>query len=328
MRCVWVAMVTMLLAAPAWAAGRLIIVVGAEGEPEYGRQFNAWADRWAAAAKGALQVEQIGRGPVDGSGTPATLPSPSTAPSTQAVSDKDRLRVVLRTAADEADGPLWLVLIGHGTADERGAKFNLRGPDVSDVELTEWLKPVKRPVAVIDCSSASGPFLPRVSAANRVTVVATRSGSEHQFARFGDMLSAAVIDPAADLDKDGQTSLLEAFLVASGRVDALYTAAGRLVTEHALLDDTGDGRGLSADAFQGTRLKRPTANNAADGVRANQWVLRPVEKMHSLAPETQAKCDELEAAVEALRAKKSSLSEDQYYRQLERLMIDLAKLEP
>ena len=41
---------------------------------------------------------------------------------------------------------------------------------------------------------------------------ATRTGSEVQFAHFGEYLAGAIADPAADLDKDGQTSLLEAFI--------------------------------------------------------------------------------------------------------------------
>ena len=33
------------------------------------------------------------------------------------------------------------MLIGHGTFDGKDAKFNLRGPDVSDEELAQWLAP-------------------------------------------------------------------------------------------------------------------------------------------------------------------------------------------
>ena len=72
---------------------------------------------------------------------------------------------------------VWLVLIGHGTYDGKEAKFNLRGPDVSDAELAEWLKACKRPLAVIDCSSSSAPFLNRLSGRDRVVITATRTGS-------------------------------------------------------------------------------------------------------------------------------------------------------
>ena len=88
------------------------------------------------------------------------------------------------------------------------------GADLSDVELAEWLAPVKRPVVVINCASASGPFLNRLSGNDRVVVTATKSGHETNFARFGQYLAEAIADPHADLDKDGQVSLLEAFLTA------------------------------------------------------------------------------------------------------------------
>src|SRR5213076_1421481 len=133
--------------------------------------------------------------------------------------------------------------LGHGTFDRRSAKFNLRGADLSADELAKWLAPVHRPLVVIDAASASGPFIKALSGPDRVIVTATRSGDEQNATRFGGFLADAVSDPLADLDKDGQTSLLEAFLVAAKRVDASYTEAGLLATEHALLDDNGDGLG-------------------------------------------------------------------------------------
>jgi hypothetical protein len=110
------------------------------------------------------------------------------------------------------------VLIGHGTFDGKEAKFNLVGPDFSATELAAWLQPVHRPLAVIDTASASGPFINKLSARDRVLITSTRSGHEENYARFGQYLAEAIADPQADLDKDGQTSLLEAFLTASHRV--------------------------------------------------------------------------------------------------------------
>ena len=77
-------------------------------------------------------------------------------------------------------GSFWLIVIGHGTFDLDGsAKFNLSAiSDISDVELTNWTKPIKRPMAVIDCSASSSPFLQKLSAPNRVIITATRSGTE------------------------------------------------------------------------------------------------------------------------------------------------------
>jgi hypothetical protein len=288
----------------------VIVVVGAEGEAEFGQLFGKWADRFAdAARKGGADYVEVGR---DASGTG---------------DDKQRLQSVLAEATKTESRPLWLVLIGHGTHDGREAKFNLRGPDVSDAELAEWLKPCRRPLAVVNCSSASAPFLNRLSGPGRVVVTATRTGAENNFARFGDPFSASVADPAADLDKDGQTSLLEAFIAASHKVEEYYAQEGRLATEHALLDDNGDGAGIPADWFQGTRAAKPAKSGAPlDGPRAHQWHLVLSDAERAMPAEFRAKRDKLELEIEALRGRKSTLPEPDYYAQLERLLIQLARL--
>jgi hypothetical protein len=197
---------------------------------------------------------------------------------------------------------------------------------VTDAELAEWLKAVSRPVAVIDCTSASAPFLKKLSGPpNRVIVTATRSGSENNYARFGDYLSAAIADPSADIDRDGQTSLLEAFIAASRRTDEFYKGANRLATEHALLDDNGDALGTPADWFQGTRVAKVSKDGKpADGTRAHRWhlVLSPEEQ--AMSAEARSKRDALEGEIEALRAKKAQMMEGDYYTQLEKLLVQLA----
>jgi len=303
------------VAAPADAADRstVVLVVGAEGEGEYGREFAKWADRWAdAAAKASAELLVVGR---DEASTSAA--------------DKQRLQSLLDAQLKQPaqSKPLWLVFIGHGTHDGKEAKFNLRGPDVSDAELAEWLKACRRPLAVIDCSSSSAPFLTRLSGRDRVVITATRTGSETNYARFGDYFSASIADPAADLDKDGQTSLLEAFIAASHRVEEFYKEAGRLPTEHALLDDNGDALGTPANWFQGTRATRAAKNGAPlDGTRANQWHLLRSPAEQAMPAEARAKRDALELRIETLRGKKASMPEAEYYAQLEKLMLELARV--
>lgn len=280
----------------------IALVVGAEGAPEFGKQFNDWAGRWeqAAAQAGAKLVKSDSR---------------------------DALQTFLTNAAKQSDAPLWLVLIGHGTFDGREAKFNLQGPDLSDRDLAEWLKPITRPLAIINCSSASSPFINRLAAANRVVITATRSGHEHNFSRFGEFLSKSIADPAADLDKDGQTSLLEAYLAAVHRTEEFYKQEARLATEHALLDDNGDGLGTPADWFQGVRATKRAKDGAAlDGARAHQWCLLLSQREQSMPPELRQQRDRLELAIEALRDKKASLKEPDYYVQLEPLLLELARL--
>ena len=288
----------------------LVLVIGAPGEPEYAEQFSSWAGSWKeAAAKGGLQTFVIGED--------------------QDKPDQDlrRLLDVLTNEVAKPAGELWLVFIGHGTFDGRSAKFNLRGPDISAADLAEVLKPCRRPLAVIQCASASGPFLKALSASGRVIVTATRSGYEVNATRFGGYMARAIADPAADLDKDGQTSLLEAFLAASRQVEQFYKEQGRLMTEHALLDDNGDGFGTPAEWFRGVRAVKSAADGkSVDGVRAHQMFMVPGDLERRLPPEVRARRDELEQKLSALRSNKTKMNEDEYYRQLEGILLETARL--
>jgi hypothetical protein len=241
--------------------------------------------------------------------------------------DRERLRAALAEKSSAGLEPLWVVLIGHGTFDGREAKFNLRGPDVTDSELAEWLKPIRRPLAIINGASASGPFLNRLSGEGRVVVTATRSGDEQNFARFGGHIAEAIADPRADLDKDGQTSLLEAFLTASSRVDEFYRTRSRLATEHALIDDNGDRLGTPADWFRGVRAtKRARDDSEPDGIRSHQFHLVRNERERRMPAASRKRRDELERSMADLRAKKARLPEDEYYAQLESILIEIARL--
>jgi hypothetical protein len=241
--------------------------------------------------------------------------------------DRTRLMNVLKDEVARPDGELWLVFIGHGTFDGRSAKFNLRGPDISADDLAVALQSCRRPLAVVQCASASGPFISALSAPNRIIIAATRSGYEENATRFGGYLAQAIADPTADLDKDGQVSLLEAFLFASRQVDQSYKEQGRLATEHALLDDNGDGLGTPAEWFRGVRaVKTPADGKSVDGVRAHQMNLVRSEAERELSPELRARRDELEQKLSALRLRKPTLPEAEYYAQLETVLVEIARL--
>ena len=288
----------------------VIVVVGAYGTHEYGTQFSKWANLWEEAClKGDAKFHAIG---LDKAGSS---------------NDRTTLQKILADESKQTTAALWLVLIGHGTFDGRTAKFNLRGPDISADDLAEWLKPSLRPLAVINTSSSSAPFLSRLSAQGRVVITATKSGFEQNYTRFGQYLAEAITEPQADLDKDGQTSLLEAFLTASGRVDEFYSAAGRLVTEHALLDDNGDGLGTRADWFRGIRPVRKAEDSVSlDGYRAHQFHIVYSEAENKILPDLRSQRDQLELEVMKLRDAKESLSEEDYFSKLETLLYDIAQI--
>jgi hypothetical protein len=288
----------------------VVVVVGAEGEPEFGSNFLQQVQLWKQVAERAVaQSIVIG---LD---------------KTNALDDRSLLKETLAEQTNSA-APLWLALIGHGTFDGKEARFNLRGPDVSDADLAAWVEPLQRQLVVINCASASAPFLKTLSRTNRVIVTATRSGSELNFARFGEYFAKALPDASSDLDKDGQVSLLEAFLMASRHVAEFYQTEGRLTTEHALIDDNGDGLGTPADWFRGVRaIKKAKDGASLDGTRANQLQLVLSAAEQAISANVRAKRDELELSVAKLRESKSQMSEDDYYRELEKILLELAKLQ-
>ncbi|MGV3773121.1 MAG: hypothetical protein ACO1QB_09490 [Verrucomicrobiales bacterium] len=296
---------------------KVIVVTGASGEEEYGNAFAESADLWKKTTTAAqMAYLEIGRSP---GGT----------------NDLELLEKALLSEPKGSLEPLWLVFLGHGTFDGKIAKFNLRGADLASTNLAAMLRSFTRPIITLQCASASGPFLNELSGTNRVVVTATRSGSEQNYARFGTYISQAISDLRADLDKDGQVSVLEAFLYASRQVEDFYKTEGRLATEHALLDDNGDSLGTGASFFRGIRVvKKPAASTSAknqtglsvDGLRAHQIHLIESDFERNLPPEVKEKRNNLELQIEALREKKTSLEADAYYSQLEELLIELSLL--
>jgi hypothetical protein len=296
--------------AAARASTAVLLVVGAEGSPEYGARFRGAAERWQqAAGRAGARTTVIGLQP-DG-GTP----------------DRKRLQEAIARSIGDAPDPLWVVLIGHGTFDGRTARFNLRGPDLAPEDLAAWLKPSRRPLVIINAAPASAPFLKPLTGPDRVIVTATRSGSEKQATRFGGFLADAIADTAADLDQDGGVSVLEAFLFAAKRVESSFGEEGLLATEHALLEDNGDGRGTPASFYRGLApVKRPAEDAAPDGHRAHQLGLLAAPPEKALPPAVRRRRDDLELQVLKLRDGRAKLSPDQYYARLEPLLLELARI--
>ncbi len=293
----------------------VIIAVSAGGEEQYADTFAKWAANWQRACDAAnAKAVTVGLGKNAGDAKPAA-------------SDRERLKAALDAEPHDGADELWLVLLGHGTADAKDAKFNLRGDDVSVSEIAAWLKPFQRPVIVVCAFSSSGAWLKPLAAPGRVIVAATKSGSENNYSRFGGYLSQAIADPAADIDKDGETSLLEAWLTAARKTAEFYKDEGRIATEHSLLDDNGDGLGTPPDWFSGVRLAKKGKDGATpDGQRGAQIHLVRSAAERALTAEQRAQRDALERELSALRGRKAEMKEDDYLRELEALLLKIARI--
>jgi hypothetical protein len=289
----------------------VIVVAGAAGEKQFGEQFQTSAKRWNNFA--------------NKQGWPLVALGSSSA---ESGNDRDLLKQAIEKAASlPADAELWLVLIGHGTFAANVAKFNLVGPDVSAIELGEWLKPVKAKCVILNCSSSSGPFVTALGGKNRIVVTATRSGAEQNFSRFANYLSEAIGSLVADVDHDQEVSLLEAFLAASSQTERFYREDARLATEHALLDDNGDRVGTGGDFYRGARpAKEPEAGKQVDGRVASRVILFSSPEVPKFTSEQLAERQRIEEQIDLLRTRKTQLTEESYFAQLEPLCIELAKL--
>ena len=289
----------------------LVIVTGIAGAEEYTDVFLERSEKWRAAGlKAGAELVFIG------------------ADEESEITDRERLKTVLEEQVNVEEGQLWLVLNGHGTFNGERGKFNLKGPDVSGEDLAEWLKPCRRPLALVSGFSASAPFINRLSGKNRVILSATKSGYEVNYSRFGGYISDAIGSLDADFDKDGQVSLLEAFLKGARDTEEFYSLEGRLASEHALIDDTGDARGTGADWYRGVRVIKKSKNQTQpDGRRAHQFHLIRSEFEQQMPKDLREKRDGLELKVLELRDLKDSFDDESaYYERLETLFVELAAL--
>jgi hypothetical protein len=288
----------------------LLLLIGVPGTDEYKSTFQTWATRWQdAASRADADCTVIGDAET-------------------ASKDVEELTTTIsEMIAVETTEPLWIVFIGHGTFDGRTASLNLNGPDVSAEKLAELLQPAKRPVAFIACASCSSPFINALSAPNRIVISATKDGNQIQYSRFGHAMSQAISGLDADINRDGQTSLLEAWLFASRRTAEFYATEGRLATEHALIDDNGDAKGTRAEVYDGDRLK-PGIENAdqLDGAQAARWNFIRSDEERLLSPEQRQTRDDLERRLDDLRLRSGKMSEAEYLTELQSIIVPIAKL--
>ncbi len=295
---------------------QMVIVSGLGGEPQYAEQFHEWAMTLADAARTTHGVPA--------SAVTVLTEDPTRDPTRIAAkSTKDNVeRVLSEVAAGAGPGDqLFVVLIGHGSSRGEEAKVNLPGPDMTAADFSLLLDAWRGGrIVFVNTASASGGFVQALAGPDRVIVTATKSGYERNRAVFGRFFVEAYAEGGSDTDKDGRLSVLEAFVFANSEVARAYEAGNTLQSEHAVLDDDGDGVGSRAPATSegDGRLAAVTYLGRRAGA-----VAVAVSSDPRLAPlyERQAR---IEAQIAALRGRKDSMDEESYDRELEDLLVDLA----
>jgi hypothetical protein len=285
-----------------------LIVSGAAGGPEYAAQY----DRWTSALSNTL-IETLRFD----SALVTVLSDTSRTPDV-ATAENVRRTIGSVQSRMTSDDVLFLLLIGHGTFDGTDAKFNLVGPDIESAEWLSLLKPLPGRVVLVNTSSASFPFLERLSGPRRIVITATDSAAQRYDTVFPEYFIRALTDPGADLDKNERISIWEAFASASVSVRRHYQQLGQLSTEHALLDDNGDGVGNedTTPGDDGSLASRTYLDESLPGAKPTDEVLLKLLQRKAT----------LEAEAEDLKIRRQFLPPAEYAKEFERLMIDLAQV--
>jgi hypothetical protein len=314
--------VVLMLVVPARAqqASHLLVIVGLGGDLENADRFHQWAVMLVDAARVSygLPAESVIYLDEDPSRDPARISGRST---------REAIAAAIARIAERArpGDRVLVVLIGHGASATGGARFNLPGPDLTAAEFAKLLDRLSAQTVVFaNTASASGGFVQALSGKNRTVITATKTDGEKNQTRFGEYFAAAfaATEADADTDKDGRVSVLEAFLWARSRVADSYNRDGQLLTEHAVLDDNGDGKGSDAPGQAG-----------GDGALARTLFLSAASSTRPAAdqgdPELRtlvARRDVVEAKIAALKAAKDETEPEKYERDLEQLLIELARV--
>jgi hypothetical protein len=306
---------SLVLAAPAAAQNvHLLVVVGLAGDPEHAELFQRWASSLVDGATGRLGIAQDHV--VYLSDQPEKDAKRTTGKSTQ-----QEIQRAFATLAKNAkdDDVVFVVLIGHGTFDGKTAKFNLPGPDMTAGDFAPLLKSLpSRHVVFVNTASSSGPFLEELAGPGRTIVTATRTGAERFATLFGGYFVDALFSDSADADKNHRISVLEAFDAAKLGVARAYEQEGVMLTEHPLLDDSGEGKGVGDPKADG-KVGRVAAILSL-GTPQSAEAMPADPKMRALYDERR----DLERRVEGLKLMKSGMEPARYASELERLLTDLA----
>ena len=305
-----------------------LIVCGPGGEQLYEERFFDWGMRLRS-----VLVERLGHPEAN-----VRLMMQDIEPARAAgitSSSLENIRAHLEEAAARLSGDdvLFVFLIGHGSHQMGVNRFNIDGPDLTSQDLKEMLAAIPaREIVVINAASSSAGFINDLSGDARIVCTATRNVEERNATDFMECFLQGIEDGSADQNRDGRISVLEACQQAAALTAAAYTGRGLLQTEHALIDDNGDGLGTrlpvrETDEF-GQLVVRRTGNAEpppTDGLQAASVYLLdfvfPPEVPRELVEDYLAALD----AVEQLKLRRDEMAESDYRAQLQSLLLAAAR---
>ena len=197
-----------------------------------------------------------------------------------------------------------IYLVGHGSYDGEEYKFNIPGLDISTNDLLNIMDSFPgQNHFLLSTSSTSGALLEPLENENRILVTATRNGNEKNATIFGEYFVEALGSEDADLNKNNNISIEEAFFYAQRQVEEYFESQGQLATEHPELVGSG------AAQFTLARIN-PIEISTADPRIA----------------ELQEQNLDIDRQIESLQLRRTELTNQEYIEQLQDLILQSARI--
>ncbi|PCJ62673.1 MAG: hypothetical protein COA73_06215 [Candidatus Hydrogenedentota bacterium] len=310
----------LLMPITAQAESYHVILCGSGGDAEYYEKFQEWGTR-------LLNVLSRFEGNKSDHIYLLMEPVPGSEPSDSST-DLENIETVFATLAEKTQpgDDVYVYLIGHGSYFKSVPKLHIPGPDLSVDILNDHLNalPAAR-IVIINAASSSAPFINALSKPGRVICTATKSATEVNATDFMEFFLQSMEDDSADMNKDERISILEVCQQAAELTAAWYISEGLLASEHALLDDNGDGQGsrLSRDMMDDTFAVNPAL---MDGQLAATFFLKEYSFPENAPAELIQEYLEALDTVREVKEKKNDLTTTEYYDHLEEKLLKAARL--
>jgi len=270
------------------AASFTFVVAGLGGEPEYEQRFRDQAAAIAEASRKADGAEHV-----------VVLTGD------EARRDSVRKELAAFAGKMKASDSATVVLIGHGTFDGEDYRFNVPGADLTGSELGQLFDQLAaKQQLIVNATSASGATIDLWKRPDRVVITATKSGGERTATRFAQFWVQAITGDGADVNKDEIVTAAEAFDYANRQVAASFKSNVSLATEHARMEAD------EATTFTVARLGGSAVSGSDPEVAA-----------------LLAQRGQIEHDLNGVKERKASLDQDQYYDELEGVLVKLALLQ-
>jgi hypothetical protein len=231
-------------------ASRALILVGLPGDTAHEGIFRATSGRWREWLVDSLHFDASEVRTIAGN------------------RDEIAREVEALRTRSTVDDRLWVFVVGHANFEDGHAWLHLPGPDLTDDQFAALFRDLPGREQVFWVTTpASGAFVKPLAKPGRVVIAATESEGESNETEFPVALAEVSRLPLEKLDRDknGQVNLLEVFETTVEAVEARFLTDQRVPTEHARIDDNGDG--------VGTEFKPPEPPARPDGALASKIVL-------------------------------------------------------